>query len=79
MTNTVTILVVFTLMRMAGWTANVINVKRAFLHGLYKDDKKMHMKVPEGWEHIYPENVVLLLLKTIYGLNKQQWRSGGNF
>ena len=57
-------------MLMAGWTENVINVKGTFLHGLFKDDEKIHMKVPEGWEHLYPENAVLLLLKTVYGLKQ---------
>jgi hypothetical protein len=28
------------------------------------------MDVPEGFERFYPSNVVLLLLKTIYGLKQ---------
>ena len=62
-TNTVTIRVVFTPRLMAGWTANAINVKGELLHGFFKDNKKIHMKVSEGCEHLYPNNAVLLLLK----------------
>ena len=69
-TNTVTIRVVFTLMIITDWTANVMDVKRAFLHGLFKDDKKICMKVPEGWKYLYPKNAVLLLMKAIYGLRQ---------
>ena len=30
--------------------------------------KVTHQKVPEGFEYIYGSDVVLMLLKTIYGL-----------
>ena len=28
------------------------------------------MKVPEGWEGVYPVNTLLLLLRTTYGLKQ---------
>ena len=69
-TNCDTIRIVLTLMLMAGWTARVVDVKGAFLHGKFDSGEKIYMKVPQGMEKHYPSNVVLFLRKTIYGLKQ---------
>ena len=54
---------------MAAWTAKIVDVKGAFLHGEFEeDDEPIYMGVPQGFERHYESDVVLLLLKTIYGL-----------
>lgn len=72
-----TIMIVFILMVMAGWVAHVIDVKGAFLHGVFEKGRKVYMEVPQGFEKFYPGNVVLLLLKTLYG-TKQAARAFWN-
>ena len=57
-------------MLLARWAANVMDVKGAFLNGKFSDGERLYMKVPEGFEKHYGNNVVLLLLKTIYGLKQ---------
>ena len=69
-TNNVPIRVFLVLMLMAGWIARIVGVKGAFLHGEFKKGEKVYMKVPEGWEHFYLSNVILLLLRTNYGLKQ---------
>ncbi len=48
-------------MLMANWTANVVDVKGAFLHTKSTDGKEIYMEVPKGFEKHYPGNVVLRL------------------
>ena len=55
---------------MANWMANVVDVKGAFLHAEFTDDKEIYMEVSKGFEKHYPGNVVLRLCKTIYGLKQ---------
>ena len=55
---------------MAGWTAEVVDVKRAFLHGQFTDDERVYTEVPRGWREHCGKNSVLLLLRTIYGLKQ---------
>jgi hypothetical protein len=55
---------------MANWTANVVDVKGAFLHGEFTDGEEILMEVPKGFEKHYPSNMVLKLLKTMYGLKQ---------
>jgi hypothetical protein len=68
--NDTTFHVLLILMLMAGWYAEVLDVKGAFLHGLFEDGEQMHMEIPEGFEKCYGANMVLLSLKTIYGLKQ---------
>jgi hypothetical protein len=75
--NDTTIRIVFVLMIMAGWTAMLLDVRGAFMNGRFKDDEKLYMHIPEGFEKWYPNNVVLLLTKTLYGLKQaamQFWK-----
>jgi Reverse transcriptase (RNA-dependent DNA polymerase) len=58
-----------TLMLMATWYGELLDVKGAFLHGEFGPRKKrLHMRIPQGMEKFYPLNWILLLLKTIYRL-----------
>ena len=65
-----TVRVIFILMLMARFTAEVIDVKGAFLQGTFDQGERLYMEVPKGFEKFYPPNSVLLLLKTIYGLKQ---------
>ena len=68
-TSDVTIRIVMTLMLMAGWTGEVLDIQGAFLHGLFEDNEELYMEIPEGFEKYYdPMEYLLLLLRTIYGL-----------
>jgi hypothetical protein len=52
---------------MAAWYAYVLDVVGAFLLGKFDPKHKMYMRVPRGFEKFYPDHVVLLLMKTLYG------------
>ena len=53
---------------MAGWSGLINDVQGAFLKGeLNQETERMAIKVPQGFEKYYDENVVLLLLMAIYG------------
>ena len=68
-TSDVTIRIVLTLMLMAGWAGEVLDIQGAFLHGLFEDNEELYMEIPEGFEHYYDSvEYLLLLLRTIYGL-----------
>ena len=57
--------------------AEVLDVQGAFLNGRFQNGEKVYMEVPEGFEKYYPNAILLLLLKTIYGTvqaAKQFWR-----
>jgi hypothetical protein len=62
-----TIHIVLIQLIMAGWYVELIDVKGAFLHGVFEKGRKVYMEVPQGFERFYPKNCVLLLLKTLYG------------
>ena len=64
-TNNVTVRLVLVLVLLAGCVAHTVDVKGIFLHGEFEKGEKVYMKVPEGWEHFYPPNAILLLLRTI--------------
>jgi hypothetical protein len=70
-TNDVTIRIVLTLMIMAGWVGEILDVKGAFLHGDFEEGKNVYMGIPEGFDKYYdPMYYVLLLLQTLYGLKQ---------
>jgi hypothetical protein len=58
---------------MAAWSAQVLDVKGAFLHGLFEDGEETCMKVPRGFKKHHPDNVVLLLLRTLHGLKQSAY------
>ena len=68
-TSDVTVRIVLTLMLMADWEGEILDIQGAFLHGLFEDDEQLFMKIPEGFEKYYnPDTELLLLLRTLYGL-----------
>ena len=69
-TNTASIRIVMTLMLMAGWVAEVVDVKGAFLYGKIIDGEEIFVGVPKGFEKHYLDTAVLKLLKCIYGLKQ---------
>ena len=69
-TNDATIRIVLILMLMAAWYGKLLDVMGAFLHGQFWDGEEIYMEVPEGFQKFYPQNVLLLLLRTIYGLKQ---------
>ena len=67
-TNDASVRIVFVLALMAGWIGRISDVKGAFLKGdLDLEKEQMYMHVPKGFEKFYPENVLLMLLKALYG------------
>jgi hypothetical protein len=71
--NEITIRIVMTLMVMAGWWAELVDVQGAFLTGEMDPKTQCYLHVPEGFERFYPSNVVLRLLKTLYGLKQSAY------
>jgi len=69
-TTDATIRITVVLMLLATWSAQIVDVKRAFLHGNLDDDEKIYMEIPEGFQDKYCVNCVLLLLRTLYGLKQ---------
>jgi hypothetical protein len=69
-TSDVTIHIVLTLLLLARWYAELIDVKGAFLHGEFEEGETLYMEIPEGFEQYYPAGFIWLLLRTIYGLKQ---------
>ena len=65
-----TIRIVMILMLMAGWYAHIVDVMGAFLLGRFQNGEQIYTNVPLGWEPFFPVDVLLLLLRTIYGLKQ---------
>lgn len=64
-------------MTMAGWYAILLDIQGAFLNGHFQGGEKLLMEVPQRFKKYYPGNVMLRLLRTIYGLKQlamQFWR-----
>eukprot|EP00957_Ditylum_brightwellii_P129533 9880112-Ditylum_brightwellii.AAC.1 len=62
---------------MAAWTAKLLDVQGAFLNNQFQNGEQLYMHVPQGFERFYSLSVLLLLLRTIYGLKQavmQFWR-----
>ena len=56
---------------MARWVGEILDVKKAFLHGNFDKGKNVNWKVPEGFKKYYdPMYYVLLLLQMLYGLKQ---------
>ena len=66
--NDITIRIVFILMIMADWWEELLNVKGAFLTGIFDKVEELYMEVTQVMEQCYPVNVLLILLRTLYGL-----------
>ncbi|KAL7579260.1 hypothetical protein ACA910_011419 [Epithemia clementina (nom. ined.)] len=66
----ITIRVLLVLLLMAMWLAWVVDVKGTFLKGKFEPKHKVYMKVPKGFEKWFPENFIILLRKTLYGIRQ---------
>jgi hypothetical protein len=75
----ITIRMVFVLMDMGKLYAELVDVKGAFLTASFEDHHKMYVDVPSGFEKYYPQGVVLLLLRTLYGTKQAAIQFGRNF
>jgi hypothetical protein len=65
--NDITIRIVLTLIVMAGFWTEIVDVRGAFLTAEFEQGHQMYVSVPKGFEKYYPGNVVLLLKRTLYG------------
>ena len=68
MVNDITVRIFFVLMIMAASWSEFLYVKGAFLTRIFDKGEELYMKVPQGMERYYPVNVLLLTLKTLYGM-----------
>ena len=68
-TNDTTVRVVMVLALMAGWLGLIADVQGALLKGEldFKGKKRIYLKVPQGFESKYSNEVVMWLLKALYG------------
>jgi hypothetical protein len=67
--NEIVIRMTMVLIVMASWWAELLDVQGAFLTGEMDQENDCYLRVlPEGFSKFYPKNVVLRLLKTLYGL-----------
>lgn len=76
--NEASIFIIFILIALARMHTDVNDVKGAFLKGHFSNGEKIYMKVPQGFEKWYGIGVVLLLLRTLYGLKQaayEYWRT----
>eukprot|EP00957_Ditylum_brightwellii_P211343 15366072-Ditylum_brightwellii.AAC.3 len=75
--NNITIRMVMISIIMASWASNLLDVKGAFLNGRFQNGERLYMGAPKGFELLYPKYVLLLLLRSLYGLKQaamQVWR-----
>ncbi len=71
----ITIRIALILMLVGNMRGEILDVRGAFLKGTFGNGEILYMHVPQGMEHHYPgRNIVLLLLKTIYGLKQAAYR-----
>ena len=58
-------------------TIRILDIVGAFLNGRFDNGEVMYMPVPQGFEKFYPKNVLLLLMRAVYGTKQaamQYWR-----
>ena len=75
--NDITIRIVFTLMIMDAWWSELWDGKRAFLTVIFNKGEGLYLELTQGMEKYHPVNILLLLLRTLYGLIKaaaQFWK-----
>jgi hypothetical protein len=65
--NDITMRIIVTLIVMANFWTEIVDVRGAFLTAKFEPNHRMFVSVPKGFEKKFPENVVLLLKKTLYG------------
>ena len=77
-TNEMSIKILMILALMVSWEAKILHVKGAFLHEQPEEEyEACYMEVPQGFEKHYKNHVVLMLLRSLYGLKndaKYSWK-----
>lgn len=76
--NEASIFIILILIAMTGFITDVNDVKGAFLNGTFSNGEKLCMEVPQGFHKYYGYEVVLMLLKTMYGLKQaayEYWKA----
>jgi len=76
--NEASIFIILILIILGRMYAELNDVKGAFLNGKFSQGEKLYMHVPKGFEKFYPAGILLLLLKTIYGLKQaafEYWKA----
>ena len=68
--NDVTIRLMLCILLISGMYAHIVDVQGAFLLGTFENNEQIYCDVPEGWEEYFKQGVLLLLLKTVYGLKQ---------
>ena len=56
--NEAIIRIVFILMIMAGWYAELLDVHGGFLHGKFEERTKLIMEIPDGFKTFFPGDVL---------------------
>ena len=64
--NDVTMRLLITTEIVNKYTSRIVDIKRAFLHGVLEENERVYMNCPEGLEH--DDGQAVMLIKTIYGL-----------
>ena len=77
-TNDTSTRIMFSLMLMTGWTANLVDVKGVFLHGYFEDGVKFTWKSPKVLKSIMQQILSYYYYKRYTGLNRRQWHFGKN-
>eukprot|EP00957_Ditylum_brightwellii_P106313 8111023-Ditylum_brightwellii.AAC.1 len=65
-----TIRIVLVLIIMADWATALLDMKGAFLNGMFRNGERLYLMVPQGFKRFYPADVLLLLLKKIFSLKQ---------
>jgi Reverse transcriptase (RNA-dependent DNA polymerase) len=76
--NETMVLIILVLMLLARWNRYILDVNGAFLNGHFEPQQKMYLEVAQGFENHYGAGVVLLLLRTLYGMKQaalQFWQA----
>ena len=76
--NEASIFIILILMIMGDMWGELNDVRGAFLNGVFSGGEQLYMRVPQGFEKYYAANILLLLMKTIYGLKQasfEYWRA----
>jgi hypothetical protein len=63
----ITIRINFTLIVTAGFWTEIVDVRGAYFSAEFDSSHRMYVSVPKGFENRFPDNVVLLLKRTLYG------------
>ena len=64
--NDVTMRLLITAEIVNHYTSCIVDIERAFLHGVLEENEQVYMNCPEGLDH--KDGQAVMLIKTIYGL-----------